>query len=244
VIIPHYSYVHVPTYVSYNYVTYYSPRDYYMHINSRYIYRSWIQEPVLFSYSNGYYQIDNYPYYVYSGFRYRYHPVETCQYQLVDSSSYTSVQNYGVRACSAAYDQCAYDRSSYNSSAGYSRYFCAEGVDYDLQNNNDDWYYSSPLDLNDSKLSSIDSYLLGKSELQIFQDAESLNLGQCQIEKLNNNVRGCKYQIRIGEFVYPETDGSVCSDEDSAALMGCDIGTEKENAGCILKAAVQEGYCL
>lgn len=28
-----------------------------------------------------------------------------------------------------------------------------------------------------------------------------------------------------------------------AALMGCEIGTEKENAGCILKAAVQEDYC-
>jgi hypothetical protein len=241
--IPHINYVHVPTYVSYNSIWYNSPRDYYMRVNRHYVLRSWIQEPVIFSYSNGYWMMDNYPYYVYSGFRYRYHPVELCQYQLVDGSSYTSVQNYGLRSCSSSYDSCAYDRESWNNSAGYNRYFCAEGVDYDLANNNDDDYYASPLQYDDQKLSAIDSYLLGKTELEIFQDAEAFRLGDCQIDKLQLNARSCKYQVRIGQYVYPETDGSVCSDEDAAAQMGCDIGTEKENAGCILKAAVQEGYC-
>ena len=49
--------------------------------------------------------------------------------------------------------------------------------------------------------------------------------------------------MNVGQKAYPAVNGSVCSDDQQAAQVGCDVGNEKENAGCILKQAVESGYC-
>jgi len=214
-----------------------------MHVDHRYIFRSWIQGPVVFTYGNGYRLIDNYPYYVHSGFRYGYSPVERCQYQLVNSDVYSSVQNTGLIACNQAYDQCALQRDNYNRVAGYEQHICAEGVDYDLRSTVDSDYSRYPVDMNDQRESSISSYLPGQNYLSLFNEASVSNVGNCRIEIAPSNS-SCSYLVRVGNDIYPQVDGSVCSDDDSADQIRCNVGNEQENAGCILQAAIQEGYCL
>lgn len=229
--------VHSPYRVNYSTIRYSSYNDYYRVVNRRYIYRSWLQEPVIFSYSNGYWMIDSYPYYVHRGFRYRYHPVELCNYQLVDSQGYAVSRSYGYQACSVSYDRCAYERDSMNRNLYSDRYFCAENVGYQYANNNVNDYYAYANDLSYAQEAAIDNFLWNKSFLDLFYDGTNYSAGQCSIQS-----SGYSYVVRVNGHTYPEAD--INSSSYSAAQMGCHVGSERENAGCILKAAIQEGYCL
>lgn len=100
--------------------------NYYNHVvryNRNYVRNNWIFYPQ--SYSNGYYVIEQYPYFVYNGYRHRYSMSDSCDYQLVDSISNQVVQNfYGM--CARSYDNCANERDWKNNYEYSNRYFCAE----------------------------------------------------------------------------------------------------------------------
>ena len=189
--------------------------------------------------------MDNYPYYVYNGYRYRYNPVEMCQYELVDSSDYTVVRTFPVQACTAGYDTCAVERDTANQTAGSNRFYCVERVDQDLENVNTEDYTSSPTDISDQQQAAIDTYLADKSFMDIFNDGYNYGVNSCVVVGLIGNEDDCDYIVKVGynEEWYPEVDGSICSDNSVAAKMGCAVGTEEENTGCILQRAIQEGYC-
>lgn len=220
-----------------------TPRHYYSNVYRRHIYRSWLFEPVRYGYYNGYWWMDSYPYYVHNGYRYRYNPVELCQYDLIDSQDYTVVKTYPVQACNVAYDICAVERDTANQ--GSDRFYCAERVDEDLRNENTTEYSSSPTDISDDQQAAIDSYLADKSLLDIFNDGYNYGINSCVVVGLTGNEDDCDYIVKVGsdEEWYPELDGSICSDNSVAAKMGCAVGTEEENTGCILQKAIQEGYC-
>jgi hypothetical protein len=225
-------------------VRYSTPRAYSTHIERRYIFRQWIQEPVIFSYTNGYWEIDNYPYYVESGFRYRYSPVETCQYDLVDSSSYDTVRSYPIMACNIAFDTCSADREVLNGAVNAESYFCAEHVDDDLGSNSDDEYDDSPVVLTDAQKAQIDDFLENLDDKKLY-DKGVKGVGACSIAKPAAELNStCKYVVKVEEQIYPDINGTVCSEEDSAEQIGCNNGDEKSNASCILRKAIQEGYCL
>lgn len=233
---------HSPYRVTYSTVHYYSPRDYYSRVDRRYIYRSWLQEPVYYTYTSGYWMIDSYPYYVHQGYRYRYHPTELCRYQLVDGSGYSTVRDFGLRSCSVSYDTCARERDNLNYYESYNRYFCAEGVDSDFYSNENDYYgYGHNLDYH--KQQAISNFLYGKSYRDLFEEARYYNVGNCSIQSASMYNSG-SYIIRVGSQPYPMVDGSISSHPYSASRIGCNVGSEKENAGCILRAAIQEGYCI
>jgi hypothetical protein len=127
----------------------YHTYDWYSYVyrtNPNYIYAHWIFWPAT-GYTNGYWTIDNYPYYVYNGYRYRYSTADYCNYQLVDSYDHTVIQSYWNQMCNTGYDACSYERDRINSQMGEYRYFCSET--YRDQNFNesapsyDDSYYSS-----------------------------------------------------------------------------------------------------
>ena len=229
---------HSPYQVTYNTVRYRSYDDYYRVVNRRYVYRSWLQEPVIFSYSNGYWMIDSYPYYVHRGFRYRYHPVELCNYQLVDSSGYAVSRSYGYTACSVSYDRCANERDMMNRNLYSDRYFCAENVGYQYANNNEQDWYGYANDISYQQESQIESFLRYKSYQDLFHDGINYSAGNCSIQSEGYY----SYVVKVNGATYPERD--INSSSYSAAQMGCNVGSETENAGCILKAAVQEGYCF
>ncbi len=100
----------------------------------QYVYVNWIFYPAS-GYNNGYWTIDNYPYYVFNGYRYRYSHLDTCNYQLVDSWNHDVVDTFWNQTCNTGYDACSYQRDRMNSQMGDFRYFCSEtfrdqGYDY------------------------------------------------------------------------------------------------------------------
>ena len=228
--------------MTYSAVRYSAPRDYYTHIDQRYIYRSWVQEPVSYTYNNGYYMIDSYPYYVYGGYRYRYNPTELCNYQLVDQSGYSTVRSFGLRSCSTSYDLCASERDRLNYNQSYVRYFCAESVDRDLYSS-DDNYYGYGINMDYQKQQQISNYLYGRSDYDLFEEARYYNVGNCSIQSAPY-YSPASYVVKVSGQSYPAVDGSIASDAYSAQRVGCNVGSESSNAGCILRAAIQEGYCL
>jgi hypothetical protein len=102
-----------------------------------YIYAHWIFFPAT-GYNNGYWTIDNYPYYVYNGYRNRYSPVDYCNYQLVDQYDHHVVQNYFNQICNSGYDMCSMERDRLNSQMNEYRYFCSETYE------NENYDYSTP----------------------------------------------------------------------------------------------------
>ena len=233
---------HTPVVVTHG-PRYNNPRDYYTGVPTYYIYRRWVQYPVHYWYYNGYWEIDGYPYYVNHGYRYRYSQVDLCQYELVDANDYTTVRTFPVQACTTAYDQCAVERDQMNRSISTERYFCAEAVEKDQEVADASSYRGSAVEMTDAKRAEIKAYLSGMNYKDIFRDG---TVGACQIVKIGGifSSSTCKYQVNVNEKAYPAVDGSVCSAPASAEAVDCNVGNEKMNAGCILKQAIESGYCL
>ncbi len=200
--------------------------------------------PAPFYYRPGYIVIDSYPWWIYNGYRYRYNPVEMCQYELVDSSSNTVVHTYGEMSCNAGYDVCANDRDNANDLESFERFFCAERVEDEYSNQDDTVFSPIPNEISVERQVLIDQYLATRSNLDAYNDAVAKRLGTCTVWKLRGNPDGCTYRSKVDGVNYPDVDGEVCSAAQQAELIGCNVGTEKENVGCILKHAVQNGYCI
>lgn len=230
-------------------IRYSRPVDYYRVIPRRHIYRRWVFSPVPRYYYPGYRVIDNYPWYIHNHYRYRYSPVETCQYDLVDSETNTTVRTFGESgnlSCNLAYDLCATDRDAANAGTYEDeRYFCAESVG-DEYANNDDTVFNPNDDviLSEDQQNRIEDYLAVTTDLQAYRDAVAGRLGECSVWKLRGNRHGCTYRMKVNGENYPDAQGLVCSAPAQADIIGCNVGSEQENLGCILKNAVSNGHCL
>lgn len=107
-----------------------------------YVYLSWLMYPS--SRSNGHYYVDNYPYYVYNGYRHRYSQVDYCNYQLVDKDTHLVVRKYDYQSCASGYNRCAIDRDNRNESSWDNKYFCAEVTGSDVYSDTyNDGYYDN-----------------------------------------------------------------------------------------------------
>jgi hypothetical protein len=105
--------------------------DYFRTVPRNYVYNNtWLRFQVGLNYANGYTVFDNYPYYIYNGYRHRYSHYDRCDYDLVDGAqNRVATRIYGL-ACAQAYDQCANLRDSWNWQARGNRFFCSEVYDY------------------------------------------------------------------------------------------------------------------
>lgn len=121
---------------------YRNTRDYYRTVNRSYIYRNnWIRVHVGFD--NGYRYYDDYPFFIYNGYRHRYSHVDTCDYELVDSYTGRVERTFYSYTCSNGYDMCADRRDDLNDYEWSNRYFCAERFsDYSVDTYYGDDYYS------------------------------------------------------------------------------------------------------
>ena len=139
--IPYRRYYHTPIRRHISHTLRYTPRRYYSHLRSTFaaaIYLNWILHPS--TRVNGHVVINNYPYYVYNGYRHRYSSYDTCNYQLFDKYTHDVVSSYFNQTCSTGYNQCAFDRDRRNEAEWENRYECAETYrtsDYGL---NEDCY--------------------------------------------------------------------------------------------------------
>jgi hypothetical protein len=135
--IPYSRYHHIP-YTGYYYhsTRYSSTTSWYIYVWSNfpdYIYVNWIFYPAS-GYTNGYWRINDYPYFVSNGYRYRYSHIDSCNYQLVDGWNHQVLESYWNLSCSTGYDLCSGERDRLNDASGDFRYFCAETFrdsDYD-----------------------------------------------------------------------------------------------------------------
>ena len=139
--LPYNPYYHSPYRAPYfSSVRYFRTYDWYTYVYRsypNYVYAHWVFWPTA-GYNNGYWTIDNYPYYVFNGYRYRYSTIDYCNYQLVDSYDHRVQGTYWNQLCNTGYDACAFERDRLNSQMGEYRYFCSETWrDYDFD-------YSTP----------------------------------------------------------------------------------------------------
>ncbi len=90
-----------------------------------------------------------------------------------------------------------------------------------------------------------------QTPLGAFDAARAGEFGRCTVVQfrrvsIRGGIRvdrsGCTWRVKVGERIYPESDGSVCSGA-SAGRVNCNIGTQEENAGCLLLRAARAGYC-
>ena len=94
-------------------------------MNRSYVYaQKWLR--VTLALANGYHYFNNYPYFVYNGYRHRYSNYDTCNYELVDAYTNTVHRTYHSYSCSVGYDLCADLRDDLNEYEWDNRYFCAE----------------------------------------------------------------------------------------------------------------------
>jgi hypothetical protein len=118
--------------------------DYHRTIPYRFIYwDQWIRYRV--GYSDGYFTIDGYPYFVYNGYSHRYSSYDTCDYDLVDGYNNSVERTFYGYSCQQSYDYCADLRDDLNWRRSDYRYFCSERLDfsnggYNQWNYNDDFY--------------------------------------------------------------------------------------------------------
>ncbi len=225
-------------------IRYNRPVDYHRVIVRRHIYRYWVFQPAPYTYGWGYREIDDYPWWIYNGYRFRYHPVELCDYELVDGETNLTVRSFGQMACSTSYDICASERDTSNAVAGYERYFCAERVGDEYSNPDDGTFDPTETEISPERMARIDEYLRVTSDLGAYNDAVEGRLGPCSVWRLRENPFYCEYRAKVNDQYYPDAEGEVCSAPEQADLIGCHVGTEQENAGCIIKHAVYNGYCF
>ena len=125
--IPYRSYRHAPVNRIFAHRLNYTPFKYYNYLQNNVrnaVYINWL----LFSttYNNGYRVINNYPYFVYNGYRHRYSSTDTCNYQLFDKYTHQVIQKYWGYTCNTGYNLCASQRVSANARTLSNRYNCAE----------------------------------------------------------------------------------------------------------------------
>jgi hypothetical protein len=119
---------------------YSSPRQYHYSVPYQFIYwNTWLRYRV--TWNDGFYW-NNYPFFVYNGYRHRYSHMDTCNYELVDGYTNNVQRSYPGYSCNTGYDLCANLRDSLNwQSTGY-RYFCSEKFSYDSSHSYN-WNYNT-----------------------------------------------------------------------------------------------------
>lgn len=78
--------------------------------------------------------------------------------------------------------------------------------------------------------------------LELFDKAYTGKLRDCSIT-VRRRRDACEYEVRVSGQVYPFHMPETCSSNQSAALVGCNYGNQRENAACILNQAMMIGYC-
>ncbi len=113
------------------------------------------------TWNDGYYW-DNYPFFVYNGYRHRYSHLDVCNYDLVDGDTNSVYRSYSEYTCSVAYDLCADLRDSLNWSSTDYRYFCSERFSYDTSYtypwNYDEDFYNDLTTSNNNNNSNYDGH--------------------------------------------------------------------------------------
>lgn len=227
----------------------YGPGVYYTRINRVHVYHYWLFEPVGNRYPDGYCYMDDYDYYVYQGYRYRYSDQDFCDYQLVDTEENQVIEEFKGLSCKESYDRCAARRDELvlQGNSWYDQkdhYVCAERVSQEYENISASSMPTLTSHLPAETITKLSNFVKSKKPLKLFKTGKNETLNKCKIEKLKKNKNKCNYQVVVDGRPYPQQDGSVCSNRDTSAIYGCDTSSQMKNAACLLSLAIMEGNCL
>ena len=78
--------------------------------------------------------------------------------------------------------------------------------------------------------------------LDIFDKGFTGKYRSCAIH-VRRERRGCEYQVVVDGRGYPFHSPEICSSNESAAKVGCNHGSQRENSACILNQALMIGHC-
>jgi hypothetical protein len=92
-----------------------------------FIQNGWIFYPAL-GYTNGFWPLDSYPFFVFNGYRFRYSRIDRCHYELIDRTEQQVLESYPDEICQVGYDSCSKERDHLNEMGQDYRYFCAESL--------------------------------------------------------------------------------------------------------------------
>ena len=84
------------------------------------------------------------------------------------------------------------------------------------------------------------SYLLSLSNARLAQEA-MFGIGRCEVAR-GSYSSACELYVRVNGYGYPS--GSGCAQQQYTQYYGCSSYSEQENAGCMIRQALQRGQCL
>jgi hypothetical protein len=84
------------------------------------------------------------------------------------------------------------------------------------------------------------SYLLSLSNARLAQEA-MFGIGRCKVDQ-GNYSSACQLYVKVNGYGYPS--GSGCAQQQYTQYYGCSSYSEQENAGCMVRQALQRGQCL
>lgn len=219
------------------------------HETSRsYVYQTWILEPAPFYYNDGYYFMDNYDWYCYQGYRFRYSDVDPCTYDLLDVRTNTTLQSFENMTCKEAYDKCAEARDVLTKNPDYydpkDYYVCAERVDEQYKNEEVKSFPTLASKYSPEVMARVSAFVQNRSDSELFKLGQKKGVNGCKIIKAPKNSNRCNYVVSVDGKMYPEPDGSVCSNIRTSDDYGCSTSSQSKNAACLLSLAIMEGQCM
>lgn len=84
------------------------------------------------------------------------------------------------------------------------------------------------------------SRLLSLSNAALAQEA-MYGIGRCEVARGSYNST-CQFYVKVNGYGFP--NGTGCAQETYTRAYGCSSYSEQENAGCMIRQALQRGQCL
>ncbi len=85
------------------------------------------------------------------------------------------------------------------------------------------------------------SYLLSLSNSRLAQEAMN-RIGRCEVAHGGYNS-SCQLYVKVSGYGYP-SGTSGCAQQQYTQYYGCSSYNEQENAGCMIRQALQRGECF
>lgn len=83
--------------------------------------------------------------------------------------------------------------------------------------------------------------LLQLSDLQLAQEA-ALGIGRCKVN-IGTYYNACDYYVQVNGAGWPH-GGTGCASSQYTQAYGCSRWSEQENAGCMIRKAIERGLCI
>lgn len=83
-------------------------------------------------------------------------------------------------------------------------------------------------------------HLLGLSDMALAHEAQMGRVGSCRVRE-GALFTVCDYYVSVNGRGYPQGNG--CADRDYTNRYGCKSYSDKVNAGCLIRKAIQQNSC-